>query len=114
MVCEENATFLTQFTFCQGKIVWADQQKTVKRLKRDYISLADLESEKPLTREKRLQLNAYEVASNAVNSEEENYGGAHRIFNDELWDQQWYLVIMLCTFFQYRSINNVLFSDYTE
>ncbi|CAL1685854.1 unnamed protein product [Lasius platythorax] len=82
---------LTKDLNANSKIVWADQQKTVKRLKRDYISLADLESEKPLTREKRLQLNAYEAASNAVNSEEENYGGAYRIFNDELWDQQWYL-----------------------
>ncbi|KAM0736557.1 Neuroendocrine convertase 1 [Formica fusca] len=82
---------LTKDLNANSKIVWADQQKTVKRLKRDYISLADLESEKPLTREKRLQLNAYEAASNAVNSEEENYDAAHRIFNDELWDQEWYL-----------------------
>lgn len=82
---------------CRGKIVWADQQKTVKRLKRDYISLADLESEKPLTREKRLQLNAYGAALNAVNSEEEIYDVASktRMFNDELWDQEWYLVIKL-------------------
>lgn len=101
MVCDENATFLAQFTFCQGKIVWADQQKTVKRLKRDYISLANLESEKPLTREKRLQLNPYEVASNAVNNEEKNYYAVDRTFNDELWDQQWYLVIMFCTFSQH-------------
>lgn len=86
----------------------------MKRLKRDYIPLTDLESEKPLTREKRLQLNAYEAASNAVNSEEEIYDAAHRIFNDELWDQEWYLVIMLCTFSQYRSRNNVLFSDYAK
>ncbi|EZA46395.1 Neuroendocrine convertase, partial [Ooceraea biroi] len=65
----------------------------VKRLKRDYISLADLESEKPLTREKRLQLNAYGAALNAVNREEENYNVAHRtkMFNDELWEQEWYL-----------------------
>lgn len=86
---------------CRGKIVWADQQKTVKRLKRDCISLADLESEKPLTREKRLQLDAYGAALNAVNSEEENYGAVHRtrMFNDELWDQEWYLVIMLSNLF---------------
>lgn len=76
---------------CRGKIIWADQQKTVKRLKRDYVSLADLESEKPLTREKRLQLNAL----NAVTNEEENYDVVHRtrMFNDELWNQEWYLVI---------------------
>lgn len=82
----------------QEKIIWAEQQKTVKRFKRDYISLVDPESEKPLTREKRLQLNTYEAASNAANRQEENYNAAHRIFNDELWDQEWYLVIMLCTF----------------
>ncbi|XP_011868373.1 PREDICTED: neuroendocrine convertase 1 [Vollenhovia emeryi] len=73
-----------------SKIIWADQQKTVKRLKRDHISLADLESEKPLTREKRLQLNMYGDTSNAVNSE--NHVDAHKsIFNDELWKQEWYL-----------------------
>ncbi|XP_032671139.1 neuroendocrine convertase 1-like isoform X1 [Odontomachus brunneus] len=84
---------LTKALDANSKIVWADQQKTVKRLKRDYISLPDLESEKPLTREKRLQLNAYEAALNAVNNEEENYDVVHRtkIFNDELWDQEWYL-----------------------
>lgn len=86
----------------------------MKRFKRDYISLVDLESEKPLTREKRLQLNTYEAASNAVNSQEENYNAAHSIFNDELWDQEWYLVIMLCTFSQYYLLNNVLVSDYAE
>lgn len=71
----------------------------MKRLKRDYISLVDLESEKPLTREKRLQLNAYEAALNAVNSEE-NYAGAlkTKMFNDELWNQEWYLVIIFCNY----------------
>jgi len=85
-----------KFTFCQGKIVWADQQTTVRRLKRDYVSLANLESEKPLMREKRLQFDAYDVVSNTVNSAEDDYD-AHgtRMFNDELWGQEWYLVIML-------------------
>jgi len=67
----------------------------VKRHKRDYISLADLESERPLTREKRIQnINIYEDASNAINNE--NYGAVQKqIFNDELWEQQWYLVITI-------------------
>ncbi|EFN62718.1 Neuroendocrine convertase 1 [Camponotus floridanus] len=82
---------LTKDLNANSKIIWADQQKTVKRFKRDYISLVDPESEKPLTREKRLQLNTYEAASKAVNRQEENYNAAHRIFNDELWDQEWYL-----------------------
>nr|XP_012228829.1 PREDICTED: neuroendocrine convertase 1-like isoform X1 [Linepithema humile] len=84
---------LTKALNANSKIIWADQQKTMKRLKRNYISLVDLESEKPLTREKRLQLNAYEAASNVVNNVEENYAGAHKtkMFNDELWNQEWYL-----------------------
>ncbi|XP_025986584.1 neuroendocrine convertase 1 [Solenopsis invicta] len=81
---------LTKALNANSKIIWADQQKTVKRLKRDYISLADLESEKPLTREKRLPLNIYGDVSNAI---DENDGAVHklRIFNDELWNQEWYL-----------------------
>lgn len=95
--------------FYRGKIIWADQQKIVKRHKRDYISLADLESEKPLIREKRLQLNMYGDASNAVNNK--NHDAVHKlgIFNDELWDQEWYLVIIfctICTFFCNFSVNN--------
>ncbi|KAL6263420.1 hypothetical protein P5V15_006211 [Pogonomyrmex californicus] len=83
---------LTKALNATSKIIWADQQKIVRRLKRDYISLADLESEKPLTREKRLQLNVYEVTSNVVSNE--NRGDVYkksRIFNDPLWDQEWYL-----------------------
>ncbi|XP_072748578.1 neuroendocrine convertase 1 [Anoplolepis gracilipes] len=75
-----------------SKIIWASQQKPVKRLKRDFIRLENLESVKALTREKRLQLNAYEAASNAINNEVENDAKLYRIiFNDELWNQQWYL-----------------------
>jgi hypothetical protein len=86
----------------------------VKRLKRDYISLADLESEKPLTREKRLQLNIYEDVSNAIDG---NDGAVHklRIFNDELWDQEWYLVIIdynICIFSCNYSKHNASLSDY--
>lgn len=78
--------------------MWADQQKTVKRLKRDYVSLADLESEKPLTREKRLLFNEDKVKlyvdiTNAIKSED--HVAVQRIFNDELWNQEWYLVINL-------------------
>lgn len=89
----------------------------MKRLKRDYISLVDLESEKPLTREKRLQLNAYGAASNAVNSIEENYATAHKtkMFNDELWNQEWYLVMIFCNYtaqFCFSLVNNILLPNY--
>lgn len=86
--------------FYREKIIWADQQKTMKRRKRDYISLADLESEKPLIREKRLQLNMYGDVSNAINKNHDAVHDKLRIFNDELWDQEWYLVIIfyiICT-----------------
>ncbi|XP_036141692.1 neuroendocrine convertase 1 isoform X3 [Monomorium pharaonis] len=82
---------LTKALNANSKIIWADQQKTVKRLKRDYISLADLESEKPLMREKRLQLNLYGDALNTISNENHNAVHKLRIFNDELWNQQWYL-----------------------
>lgn len=82
--------------FYREKIIWADQQKTMKRRKRDYISLVDLESEKPLIREKRLQLNMYGDVSNAINKNHDTVHDKLRIFNDELWDQEWYLVIIFC------------------
>ncbi|KAH0949128.1 hypothetical protein HN011_011250, partial [Eciton burchellii] len=84
---------LTKALNANSKIVWADQQTTVRRFKRDYVSLADLESEKPLTREKRLQFDVYGAVSNAVNNAEGDYKTAHgtRMFNDELWGQEWYL-----------------------
>ncbi|XP_018346509.1 PREDICTED: neuroendocrine convertase 1-like [Trachymyrmex septentrionalis] len=81
---------LTKALNANSKIVWADQQKIVKRLKRDYISFVDLESEKPLIREKRLQF-MYGDVSNAINNENHNAAYKLRMFNDELWDQEWYL-----------------------
>ncbi|XP_076388736.1 neuroendocrine convertase 1 isoform X2 [Megachile rotundata] len=76
------------------KIIWADQQKVIERYKRDYVPLFSYDSEKPLIREKRLELDQYRL-----NSVEENDGNSLQfgsddskfMFNDELWDQEWYL-----------------------
>ncbi|XP_076642516.1 neuroendocrine convertase 1 [Halictus rubicundus] len=77
-----------------AKIIWADQQRAIERHKRGYVPLANFESEKPLIREKRLELDRYR--SNNVEDDQEfqdyfdseDYG---RMFNDELWGQEWYL-----------------------
>ncbi|XP_066583337.1 neuroendocrine convertase 1-like [Prorops nasuta] len=86
---------LTKALNSHSKIIWADEQKTVERHKRDYI-IAGSESEKPLIREKRLPLSIYEIQSNGkqqkswwnrISNSEDN----RLIFNDELWDQEWYM-----------------------
>ncbi|XP_043472486.1 neuroendocrine convertase 1-like [Leptopilina heterotoma] len=85
-----------------SKIMWAEEQKVITRHKRDYIVLDDIESEKPLIREKRLpfafnsdchgqcprEIDKNKAKLNTLTIDEsENV----KIFNDELWDQEWYL-----------------------
>ncbi|XP_046431301.1 neuroendocrine convertase 1-like [Neodiprion fabricii] len=106
-----------------AKVIWADRQKVIRREKRDHVSLEDLESERPLVREKRLPLKAGEaelpVSGNhtqvkkSLESEKRSGRSASKIsvrdagrrrkkrsiqeienskmFNDELWGQEWYL-----------------------
>ncbi|PBC28818.1 Neuroendocrine convertase [Apis cerana cerana] len=80
-----------------SKIIWADQQKTIKRHKRDYVPLSSLDSEKPLIREKRLEVDQYRLNSVKDGDEDwqefrmENPEDSRLMFNDELWDQEWYL-----------------------
>ncbi|KAF7991746.1 hypothetical protein HCN44_010547 [Aphidius gifuensis] len=66
-----------------SKILWADQQKIFKRHKRDFVD--KLESEKPLIRDKRLLdfPDNYNDIENNLNNE--------KMFNDELWNEEWYL-----------------------
>ncbi|XP_033332033.2 neuroendocrine convertase 1 [Megalopta genalis] len=78
-----------------AKIIWADQQRTIERHKRGYVPLANLESEKPLIREKRLELDRW-YQSNDVEDDQgfQDYFDAEDsrlMFNDELWGQEWYL-----------------------
>lgn len=92
------STILTRSFFFARKIVWADQQKAIERHKRDYVPLSSLDSEKPLIREKRLELDQYRL--NGIKEDSEDWqefwpGVPHDsklMFNDELWDQEWYLV----------------------
>ncbi|KAK0180404.1 hypothetical protein PV327_006048 [Microctonus hyperodae] len=60
------------------KIIWVDRQRAFKRHKRDFID--DIESEKMLIRDKRIS-----NADNYVNEIEK------KLFNDELWNQEWYM-----------------------
>jgi hypothetical protein len=62
------------------QVVWAEQQFVKVRVKRDFIPPLDV-SDVPThaTRRKRADL---EVPSQRT----------ERLFNDELWDQEWYLV----------------------
>ncbi|XP_043794709.1 neuroendocrine convertase 1-like [Apis laboriosa] len=82
-----------------SKIIWADQQKTIKRHKRDYVPLSSLDSEKPLIREKRLEVDQYRLNSIKEGDDGEDWQefrmedpqDSRLMFNDELWDQEWYL-----------------------
>ncbi|XP_034178755.2 neuroendocrine convertase 1 isoform X3 [Osmia lignaria lignaria] len=85
---------LTKALNSSTKIIWADQQKAIERYKRDYISLSRYDPEKPLIREKRLELDQYRLNSveeNDRNWQEYEPDDSKFMFNDELWDQEWYL-----------------------
>ncbi|KAL2716944.1 neuroendocrine convertase 1-like isoform X4 [Vespula squamosa] len=84
-----------------SRISWAEQQKIVRREKRDYVSPLIFDSEKPLRREKRLPWSLYEISSNTIEDDERKYLSVYltntynlnrkALFNDELWDLEWYL-----------------------
>ncbi|XP_029036120.2 neuroendocrine convertase 1-like [Osmia bicornis bicornis] len=85
---------LTKALNSSTKIIWADQQKAIERYKRDYIPLSRYDPEKPLIREKRLELDRYHLNSveeNDRNWQEYEPDDSRFMFNDELWDQEWYL-----------------------
>lgn len=90
-----------QYDFSILKIIWADQQKTIERHKRGYVPLSSFDSEKPLIREKRLEVDQYHLNSIKEDDKDwqefwqENPQDSRLMFNDELWDQEWYLVIKL-------------------
>ncbi|KAK0171665.1 hypothetical protein PV328_005088 [Microctonus aethiopoides] len=72
-----NDRFIKALTL-NPKIVWVDHQRTFQRHKRDFID--DIKSEKILIRDKRIF-----NADNYVNEIEK------KLFNDELWNQEWYM-----------------------
>ncbi|CAK9819682.1 Neuroendocrine convertase 1 [Anthophora quadrimaculata] len=89
---------LTKALNSSTKIIWADQQRTIERHKRDYVPLSNLDSEKPLIREKRLELDLYHL--NSIKEDDNDWWKFWRndvedsvstMFNDELWNQEWYL-----------------------
>lgn len=70
-----------------------EQQKAIKRHKRDYFTRDDEEPdndpERPLYREKRLLMKNNDViAQQQPNSDK----FTTQLFNDELWPLEWYLV----------------------
>ncbi|XP_015598957.1 neuroendocrine convertase 1 [Cephus cinctus] len=77
------------------KLLWAEQQKTFKRHKRDFLALNDPDSEKPLLREKRLPPETEMIMGPGKNSEREKRSAeeteSSSMFDDELWEQEWYL-----------------------
>ncbi|KOC66569.1 Neuroendocrine convertase 1 [Habropoda laboriosa] len=78
------------------KIIWADQQRAIERRKRDYVPLSNLDSEKPLIREKRLELdlcqwNSIKESNDARKFWLNDVMQSDVMFNDELWNQEWYL-----------------------
>jgi hypothetical protein len=69
----------TSSLHCQ-QVVWAEQQFAKQRVKRGFVPPPDVSDiPKPTSRRKRADL---EVPSQRI----------ERLFNDELWDQEWYLV----------------------
>ncbi|XP_015176368.1 PREDICTED: neuroendocrine convertase 1-like [Polistes dominula] len=70
-----------------SRISWVEQQKIVHREKRDYVLESIIDSEKPLIREKRFPWNLYGITSNIIDNRNKN----KTLFNDELWDLEWYL-----------------------
>ncbi|XP_076624552.1 neuroendocrine convertase 1 [Colletes latitarsis] len=87
---------LTKALNSSAKIIWADQQKVIERHKRDHVPFASLESEKPLIREKRLEVDQYRLNSVEDNEDWNEFWStdaqdSRSMFNDELWDQEWYL-----------------------
>ena len=63
--------------------------------------LSSFDSEKPLIREKRLEVDQYHL--NSIKEDDKDWQefwqedpqDSRLMFNDELWDQEWYLVIKL-------------------
>ncbi|XP_014611332.1 PREDICTED: neuroendocrine convertase 1-like [Polistes canadensis] len=85
-----------------SRISWFEQQKIVRREKRDYIFPSIIDSEKALIREKRLPWSSYGISSNmmienhknkfvSIYSTNEHNPKNKVLFNDELWDLEWYL-----------------------
>lgn len=82
------------------QVLWAEEQSTKQRQKRDLIEIDP--SDIPKERVKRVSTEVpYSVHLNDTSSEKLNKtrskrraipGEADQIFNDELWNQQWYLV----------------------
>jgi len=69
-----------QIRFSPQQVVWAEQQFLKQRVKRDFIPPLDgADVPAPVSRLRREDL--------PVPSER-----LERLFNDELWDQEWYLV----------------------
>ncbi|XP_057332324.1 neuroendocrine convertase 1-like isoform X2 [Microplitis mediator] len=71
----------------RSEIIWADQQKNFTRSKRDFVDTVD--DEKPLIRNKRI----FYIDDNNYNDEFYSFGKKNydKLFNDELWNQEWYL-----------------------
>ncbi|XP_068980359.1 neuroendocrine convertase 1-like isoform X1 [Bombus flavifrons] len=94
---KRGGVWLTKPLNSSSKIIWADQQKTIERHKRGYVPLSSFDSEKPLIREKRLEVDQYHL--NNIKEDDKDWQefwqedpqDSRLMFNDELWDQEWYL-----------------------
>lgn len=75
--------------------------------------LSSLDSEKPLIREKRLEVDQYRLNSVKDGDEDwqefrmEDPEDSRLMFNDELWDQEWYLVMKQNVRFLLKTLRNV-------
>lgn len=75
--------------------------------------LSSFDSEKPLIREKRLEVDQYRLNSVKDGDEDwqefrmEDPEDSRLMFNDELWDQEWYLVMKQNVRFLLKTLRNV-------
>ena len=74
------------------QIIWTERQYPIARHKRDFIEIHN--SDKLLIRDKRLPPSSH-FEKLSINFHPLDEVNEEMTFNDELWDQEWYLVIRL-------------------
>ncbi|CAG5101699.1 Similar to Pcsk1: Neuroendocrine convertase 1 (Rattus norvegicus) [Cotesia congregata] len=87
---QKRANRFTKDLSSHSEIIWADQQKTFTRSKRDFVDIP--EEERPLVRNKRIFHVNDVMYRNYADRFYNSYGKNNdRLFNDELWNKEWYL-----------------------
>ncbi|KAH0548887.1 hypothetical protein KQX54_003949, partial [Cotesia glomerata] len=99
---QKRANRFTKDLNSHSEIIWADQQKTLTRSKRDFVDIP--EEERPLVRNKRI-FHVNDVMYRNYADRFYNFDGKDndKLFNDELWNKEWYLCKNDFVFKNYKS-----------